>query len=250
MQHHWDLKVVKKSILIIDEPTSKLDSHSATKLILLLQKLARAGASVLFSIHQPSSEIFQAIDHVILLHKGRVVYQGAVELTAAYFGNCGLPVPEQTNTADWIVSICQTRSNSELEGKGLYLTRNQENASLFTITKNSSTRDPAIARPYQASFWTQTMLQLKREMTKYYRHRQLFITPMLVSALVGGLLVGGVFFNVGEKPRNISRVSFSSFLVHGFVSSFLFHLLIRCSAVLLFCVVFNRQSKVSRALLP
>jgi ABC-type multidrug transport system ATPase subunit len=71
MQHHSDLIVDnKKSILIIDEPTSKLDSHNATKLIFLLQKLARAGASVLFSIHQPSSEIFQAIDHVILLHKG------------------------------------------------------------------------------------------------------------------------------------------------------------------------------------
>jgi ABC-2 type transporter len=122
-----------------------------------------------------------------------------------------------------------------LEEKGLYLTEDQEDASSFTITKSSSTRDPATARPFQASFWTQTMLQLNREMTRYYRHRELFITPMLVSALVGGLLVGGVFFNVGEASRNISRVRLSSFLVHGFVSSFLFHLLIRCSSFLL-CV--------------
>ena len=46
---------------------SGLDSFSAVQLCQVLKKVANAGASVLFTIHQPASEIFNSFDHLILL---------------------------------------------------------------------------------------------------------------------------------------------------------------------------------------
>ena len=65
----------------------------------VLKKVANAGASVLFTIHQPSSEIFQSFDHLILMNKGRVMYQGSVSSVPDFFARCGHPNPPNYNPA-------------------------------------------------------------------------------------------------------------------------------------------------------
>jgi ABC-type multidrug transport system ATPase subunit len=95
--------VVKPNLLFLDEPTSGLDSFSAVRLCQVLKKVANAGATVLFTIHQPSSSLFASFDRLILLHKGRVMYQGPVEAVSSYFGDRGYPSPPHYNPADWIM---------------------------------------------------------------------------------------------------------------------------------------------------
>jgi ABC-type multidrug transport system ATPase subunit len=90
-------------LVFLDEPTSGLDSYSAVQLCQVLKKVANAGASVLFTIHQPSSEIFNSFDHLILLNKGRVMYQGPVSHVPEFFGARSNPVPPNYNPADWIM---------------------------------------------------------------------------------------------------------------------------------------------------
>jgi ABC-type multidrug transport system ATPase subunit len=87
----------------LDEPTSGLDSYSAVQLCQVLKKVANAGASVLFTIHQPSSDIFKSFDNLILMNKGRVMYQGPVEQVNEYFAARSNPVPPNYNPADWIM---------------------------------------------------------------------------------------------------------------------------------------------------
>ena len=95
--------VTKPALVFLDEPTSGLDSYSAVQLCQVLKKVANAGSSVLFTIHQPASEIFNSFDHLILMNKGRVMYQGSVNSVPSYFADRGHGAPKNYNPADWIM---------------------------------------------------------------------------------------------------------------------------------------------------
>jgi ABC-type multidrug transport system ATPase subunit len=95
--------VTKPALVFLDEPTSGLDSYSAVQLCQVLKKVANAGSSVLFTIHQPSSEIFNSFDRLILMNKGRVMFQGPVGDVPDYFALRSFPSPPNYNPADWVM---------------------------------------------------------------------------------------------------------------------------------------------------
>ncbi|KAL3936730.1 MAG: hypothetical protein SGBAC_008022, partial [Bacillariaceae sp.] len=112
--------VTKPSMVFLDEPTSGLDSYSAVQLCNVLRKVANAGASVLFTIHQPASEIFNAFDNIILMNKGRVMYQGSVPDVPEYFEERGHKIPNNYNPADWIMHVAQATSLDQLDADGFF----------------------------------------------------------------------------------------------------------------------------------
>ncbi|KAM9998102.1 hypothetical protein ACTFIY_007741 [Dictyostelium cf. discoideum] len=111
--------IVDPSILFIDEPTSGLDSHSASELITKLKQLAnnstKGQRTIIFSIHQPSAELFEQFDNLILLHQGNPYFSGKREDSVNYFIKqkiAGMTEFEQQNyrmhlknPADFIISM-------------------------------------------------------------------------------------------------------------------------------------------------
>ena len=87
--------ITKPSLLFLDEPTSGLDSFSAYNCINLLKKLAGNNATVLCTIHQPSSEVFFLFDTCMFLKDGLVCYHGPVKGIAEYFSSKGIPITHQ-----------------------------------------------------------------------------------------------------------------------------------------------------------
>lgn len=74
------------SILFLDEPTSGLDSQTSFTIINYLRNLAIAeNKAIIFTIHQPSSNIFGLFDKLLLLNKGMMVYQGKPLEVIPYF---------------------------------------------------------------------------------------------------------------------------------------------------------------------
>ena len=66
-------------IVFLDEPTSGLDSFSALLIISLMKREAARGRMVICSLHQPSFEILDMIDNVIILNHGLTIYNGGVK---------------------------------------------------------------------------------------------------------------------------------------------------------------------------
>ena len=98
--------VTSPSILFLDEPTSGLDAFNAFNVIECLVTLAKTyNRTIVFTIHQPRSNIVALFDQLILLAKGRTVYSGPFESCQAYFDRVGYSCPPGFNIADYLVDL-------------------------------------------------------------------------------------------------------------------------------------------------
>lgn len=50
-------------VILLDEPTTGLDSMTANQIVVLLAELARRDRIVIVTIHQPRSELFRVSRH-------------------------------------------------------------------------------------------------------------------------------------------------------------------------------------------
>lgn len=98
--------VTSPSILFLDEPTSGLDAFNAFNVVECLVTLAKTyNRTVIFTIHQPRSNIVALFDHLVLLAKGRTVYSGPFSDCQTYFDRIGYPCPSGFNIADYLVDL-------------------------------------------------------------------------------------------------------------------------------------------------
>ncbi|XP_025679372.1 ABC transporter G family member 11 isoform X3 [Arachis hypogaea] len=92
--------LMRPRLLFLDEPTSGLDSASAFFVTQTLRALARDGRTVIASIHQPSSEVFELFDQLYLLSGGKTVYFGHASAAYEFFAQAGFPCPALRNPSD------------------------------------------------------------------------------------------------------------------------------------------------------
>jgi ATP-binding cassette subfamily G (WHITE) protein 2 len=98
--------VTSPSILFLDEPTSGLDAYNAFNVIECLVTLAKTyKRTVIFTIHQPRSNIVALFDQLVLLAKGKTVYSGEFALCQNYFDSIGYACPPGFNIADYLVDL-------------------------------------------------------------------------------------------------------------------------------------------------
>jgi len=93
--------------LFLDEPTSGLDAESALQVMEFLKTYARGatGRRVILTIHQPSSFIWKIIDNVILLAKGKLMFEGSRTNMEGFFAQHDHPTPKEWNPADHYVTM-------------------------------------------------------------------------------------------------------------------------------------------------
>ena len=92
--------ITDPNLLFCDEPTSGLDSYMAMTIVDAMKKLTARGKTIICTIHQPSSEIFDKFDKLYLLAEGRVAFFGDLSHAPKYFESVGYPCPINYNPAD------------------------------------------------------------------------------------------------------------------------------------------------------
>ncbi|KAI0345048.1 hypothetical protein BDW22DRAFT_1353889 [Trametopsis cervina] len=195
--------VARPDILILDEPTSGLDSVSASKVARVLHTLAHDQENptvVIASIHQPSSQLYQTFDQVLLLSHGRALYSGPGGLApATHFSSQGIQYREGYNVADYLLDVASDppvslfqvdnskeavsdHRNGELE-KGYAAPQMVTSQTLY----RSRTQCPT-------TFLTQLEVLSGREWKILSRDYTLFFTHIVVAAVLG-VFVGGLYFH-------------------------------------------------------
>ena len=201
------------TLFVVDiQPTSGLDSFSAIQLCQVLKKVANAGSSVLFTIHQPASEIFNAFDRLILMNKGRVMFQGLVEEVPSYFKEHNHPLPKNYNPADWIMNVAQANSMELLDEDGFfpkdermlpepYTADDAEGKDELGITLTEHhLADDFDDRP--PGIFTQLSMLFNREI-KNIRRDTAAVGARFGLTIFLSLLVGLIFKDVGEQSREV-----------------------------------------------
>lgn len=80
--------ISRPTVLMLDEPTSGLDSLSSLRLMQNLKRIAREqNAIVVVTIHQPEKEVWECVDRVVCMRRGRVLVQGWTKERAARGGS-------------------------------------------------------------------------------------------------------------------------------------------------------------------
>jgi ABC-type multidrug transport system ATPase subunit len=108
--------VAKPNILALDEPTSGLDSASAFHIVKKLKSIAvMLNAVIIASLHQPSSEVWENLDRLLLLSKGKVMFEGYINACLPAFEFAGEKCPEHYNPADFLLNLVNSDFNASVD---------------------------------------------------------------------------------------------------------------------------------------
>ena len=117
---------------------SGLDSYNAYNVIESLKTLAKTyNRTVIFTIHQPQSNIVALFDRLLLLAKGQLVYAGDSSRAPAHFEKIGHECPKGYNIADYLIDLT-------VEASGDHRAKNKANGNVAAARPTPSTnrRDP------------------------------------------------------------------------------------------------------------
>ncbi|KAF8411322.1 hypothetical protein HHK36_003869 [Tetracentron sinense] len=102
------------SLLFLDEPTSGLDSTNAHSVIEKVHDIARSGSTVILTIHQPSYRIQMLLDHLIILARGQLMFQGSPKDVTTHLARMGRKVPQGENCIEYLLDVIQEYDQSEI----------------------------------------------------------------------------------------------------------------------------------------
>ncbi|KAI8531788.1 hypothetical protein RHMOL_Rhmol11G0162600 [Rhododendron molle] len=209
--------VANPSIIFMDEPTTGLDARAAAIVMRAVKNVADTGRTIVCTIHQPSIDIFEAFDELILLKTGgHIIYSGPLGQDSSsvvkYFEDIsGVPtIRNNYNPATWILEITSTSSEAELGIDFAKLYKNSilymNNKALVTSLSNLPiSKELHFATRFPQNGWGQFKSCLWKQHLSYWRSPS-YILNRYIYSLIASLLVGILFWDQGRKIDNQQNI--------------------------------------------
>lgn len=238
--------LMRPRLLFLDEPTSGLDSASAFFVTQTLRSLARDGRTVIASVHQPSSEVFELFDSLYLLSGGKTVYFGKASQACEFFEQAGFPCPPFRNPSDHFLRCINSdfdKVKATLKGS-MRLRIERSDDPLDKITTSQATQtliekyqcsehyQAAQARVHeisqirgtvldsggsQASFLMQCYVLTRRSFINMSRDAGYYWLRLVIYIFLT-LCIGTIYLNVGTSYNSILARGACASFVFGFVT--------------------------------
>eukprot|EP00261_Vitis_vinifera_P019270 XP_010649677.2 PREDICTED: pleiotropic drug resistance protein 3 [Vitis vinifera] len=206
--------VSNPSIIFMDEPTSGLDARAAAIVMRAVKNVVATGRTTVCTIHQPSIDIFEAFDELILMKRGgQIIYTGLLgyhssELIGYFEGISGLPkIKDNYNPATWMLEVTSASVEAEL---GLDFSKIYKESSLYQVTielVNQLSKPPPDSRDlnfpnrFPQNGWEQFMACLWKLHLSYWRSPEYNFVRFLFMILAA-FLFGATFWQKGQKIDN------------------------------------------------
>jgi len=206
--------VANPSIIFMDEPTSGLDARAAAIVMRTVRNTVNTGRTVVCTIHQPSIDIFEAFDELLLLKRGgRVIYAGQLgvqsRVLVEYFEAIpGVPkITEGYNPATWMLEVSSPLAEARLDvdfaeiyaNSALYR-RNQELIKELSIPPPGY-QDLSFPTKYAQNFLNQCMANTWKQFRSYWKNPPYNAMRYLMTILYG-LVFGSVFWRMGKNVKS------------------------------------------------
>jgi len=188
-------------VLLLDEPTSGLDSASAQQVVEALQRVAAAGNTVIVSIHQPSTVVFNLFNTVCLLSKGKQVYFGPTGAPALdFFATNGYACPEFTNPAEHFLDLINTDFHPD-QYKVVDTLAAAFTASLKLSLPKPQVNDPAkYTGAQEAGYLAQFVILLTRITHQSVKNPYIYMVRVVMYIALS-FMVGTMYSGVGTAAR-------------------------------------------------
>ncbi|KAM5580168.1 ABC transporter G family member 1-like [Rosa sericea] len=236
--------LTQPKLLFLDEPTSGLDSAASFYVMSRIANLGHKSSqrTIVASIHQPSSEVFQLFDNLCLLSSGETVYFGPASTANEFFAASGFPCPTLLYPSDHFLKTINNDFELDIE-KGI-AGRTPTEEAIHTLMKSYKTFESyhqvqrqiaelykkdceALEKRSHAGFVTQCFVLTRRSFVNMYRDRGYYWLRLFIYiALAAGL--GTIYYDLGYTYASIQArgsllafvASFLTFMAIGGFPSF------------------------------
>ncbi|XP_057970589.1 ABC transporter G family member 1-like [Malania oleifera] len=212
--------LTRPKLLFLDEPTSGLDSAASYHVMNCILKIAQQadGRTIIASIHQPSSEVFELFHSLCLLSSGKTVYFGRTSFAKEFFASNGFPCPTLRSPSDHYLKTINKDFDTDIEqGLGGRMSTTEAINILVKSFSSSDTCKQVEQRVYeisqqkggalekkvaQANFFTQCLVLTRRSFVNMYRDLGYYWLRLAIYIALC-LCVGTIFYDIGSNFGSI-----------------------------------------------
>ncbi|TDH67029.1 hypothetical protein CCR75_009616 [Bremia lactucae] len=220
-----------QSLFLCDEISTGLDSAATFDIVKSMRTWCKTlGGSVIVALLQPTPEVVEMFDDILMINEGHMVYHGPRTEILDYFSGLGFTCPPRVDPADFLIEITSGRghryANNTVPMKELPVTSEEfnnlfcqsnlyhktheaiskgfnehqfENAEDFKKAKSVAN----LARSKEKSefglaFIPSTLLLLNRQKLIWLRDPPL-LWGKIIEAVIVGLVLGMIYFDVSSQ---------------------------------------------------
>ena len=216
--------VANPSVIFMDEPTTGLDARAAAVVVRTLKSVAETQRTIVVTIHQPSIDIFESFDNLLLLKRGgRVMYFGPIGPDSSSMMSYMLqqpgvePMRSGYNPATWMLEVTGSSMSTVFKTSDVDFAEVYANSELCKANDDTAAALAAACRlqyspleqesQYATSLWTRQRWLCWKFWIIYWRSPSYNMARLVITFIIA-LFYGLVYLNQGHvpSPASISTV--------------------------------------------
>uniref|UniRef100_A0AAV1UB25 ABC transporter domain-containing protein n=1 Tax=Peronospora matthiolae TaxID=2874970 RepID=A0AAV1UB25_9STRA len=220
-----EMEFGNKYVMMMDEISTGLDSAATFDIITTQRSIAKKfRKTIVISLLQPSPEVFELFDDVVIMNEGYQMYHGPRAEALSYFESLGFQCPPRRDVADFLLDLgTDKQAQYEVEDAGgISIPRSAgdfaaafERSSIYDRMR-TDLEDPVhpglvqdkkvfmdIQPEFHQNFWDSTRLLMTRQIRVTLRDSAALCGRLFMNTVMG-LLYASVFYQF--DPTNAQLV--------------------------------------------